>query len=92
MAIDTRSKRASVVGLAIAARLTLPLSDGTVGQPDRQHVSFSYAGIASIVLTGRITFSGEALTFGVLTAEGMTIGAASGEALTIAQAHSETVQ
>lgn len=46
MAIDTRSKRASVLGVAIIA-LTLPLSDGSVDQPDRQHVAFSYAGIAA---------------------------------------------
>jgi hypothetical protein len=47
MAVDTRSTRASVLGIGLAAALTLPLSDGTVGQPDRQHVALSYAGIAA---------------------------------------------
>jgi len=47
MAIDTRSKRASVLGIAAAITLTLPLSDGTVGQPDRQHVAYSYAGLTA---------------------------------------------
>lgn len=47
MAVDTRSKRASVLGVGLAAVLTLPLSDGTVGQPDRQHVAFCYAGISA---------------------------------------------
>jgi hypothetical protein len=47
MAVDTRSKRASVLGIGLAAALTLPLSDGTVGQPDRQHVSFAYPGITA---------------------------------------------
>ncbi len=46
MAVDTRSKRASILGLCLIA-LTLPLSDGSVDQPDRQHVAFSYAGIAA---------------------------------------------
>lgn len=45
--MDTRSKRASALGIAAAWVLTLPLSDGTVGQPDRQHVAFCYAGIAA---------------------------------------------
>jgi hypothetical protein len=45
MAVDTRSRRASVLGIALAVNLTLPLSDGTVGQPDRQHVAFCYPGI-----------------------------------------------
>ncbi len=47
MAVDTRSKRASVLGIGLAAALTLPLSDGTVGQPDRQHVALCYPGITA---------------------------------------------
>jgi hypothetical protein len=50
MAVDTRSKRASVLGIGLAAALTLPLVDGTVGQADRQHVAFAYAGIAAEVV------------------------------------------
>jgi len=45
MAIDSRSKRASILGIGLAAGLALPLVDGSVDQPDRQHVTFSYAGI-----------------------------------------------
>ena len=45
MAVDTRSKRASVLGIGLAAALTLPLVDGTVAQADRQHVAFAYAGL-----------------------------------------------
>lgn len=45
MAVDTRSRRAACLGIALAATLTLPLSDGTVGQPDRQHVALCYPGI-----------------------------------------------
>ena len=45
MAINTRSRRASVLGIVAPYVLTLPLADGTVGQPDRQHVAFTYPGI-----------------------------------------------
>jgi hypothetical protein len=47
MAVDTRSRRASCLGIGLAAALTLPLSDGAVTQPDRQHVAFAYPGIAA---------------------------------------------
>lgn len=50
MAVDTRSRRASVLGIGLAFTLTLPLSDGTVGQPDRQHVAFSYPGIQAAAI------------------------------------------
>ena len=60
MAVDTRNKRSSVLGLALSVTLTLPLADGTVALADRQHVAFCYAGIdatvsvvpASVVGTG----------------------------------------
>lgn len=44
MAVDTQDKRASVLGLGLAALLVLP-APGTLDQPDRQHVAFSYRGI-----------------------------------------------
>jgi hypothetical protein len=47
MAIDTRRKRSSVLGVGVAVALTLPLSDGTVGPADRAHVAYSYGGIAA---------------------------------------------
>lgn len=45
MAVDTRSKRASVLGVAAAIVLTLPAPDGAVGQPDQQQAALCYAGI-----------------------------------------------
>lgn len=42
--IDTRDKRASVLGFGLAALLVLP-EPGTIDQPDRQHVAYSYRGI-----------------------------------------------
>jgi len=45
MAVDTRSKRASSVGILIPSTLAPVLPDGTIAQADRQHVAFSYSGI-----------------------------------------------
>lgn len=46
--MDTRNKRASAIGVAFVAALILPAPDATVGQPDRQHAAYSYAGIQAI--------------------------------------------
>lgn len=51
MAVDTRSKRASVLGLVAGVALALPLADGTVQAADRAHVSFCYAGLSAAALT-----------------------------------------
>lgn len=48
MAVDTQDKRASVLGLGLAALLVLP-SPGAIDQPDRQHVAYSYRGITAAV-------------------------------------------
>lgn len=45
MAVNTRNRRASVIGLAVAARLVLPAPDGALVQADRQQTAYSYAGI-----------------------------------------------
>lgn len=45
MAIDTRDKRASAIGGSLPWRSVYPLADGTIGQADRQIVSFLYSGI-----------------------------------------------
>jgi len=46
MAIDTVSKRRSALG-----RWVLPAPDGTIGQADRQHKVWKYAGILSTSVT-----------------------------------------
>lgn len=48
MAVDTQDKRASVLGFGLASLLVLP-APGTIDQPDRQHVAYSYRGIAASV-------------------------------------------
>ena len=56
MAVDTRSKRASSVGILIPSTLAPVLPDGTIAQADRQHVAFSYSGIAAAVPAVTIDF------------------------------------
>lgn len=43
--LDSRSKRASSAGIALAFVLAPPLPDGTISQGDRQHIAVSYSGI-----------------------------------------------
>lgn len=45
MALDSRNRRASALGIGLAALVVLPAPDGTITQADRQHVAFCYAGI-----------------------------------------------
>ena len=44
--LDTASKRISSVGL-FGRILALPLPDNTIGQGDRQHIAWTYSGIAA---------------------------------------------
>lgn len=45
MAVDTRRKRASLIGRGLPFRITLPLADGSIDQGDRRHLLGLYAGI-----------------------------------------------
>lgn len=45
MAINTRNKRFSLLGLAVPMMAVLPLADGTIIQADRQQFAYSYAGL-----------------------------------------------
>ena len=57
--LDTRSKRASSVGILLVWFLAPPLPDGTISQGDRQHIAWSYSGIAATVVsapTGEIIY------------------------------------
>jgi hypothetical protein len=47
MAVDTREKRASIIGIGLAAALVLPAPDASVVLGDRQQVAFTYMGIAA---------------------------------------------
>ena len=45
MAIDTRNKRASVIGLGLMFVRCYPAPDGTIDANDRRHIALGYAGI-----------------------------------------------
>ena len=52
MALDTRDKRSSAIGLTLPWRGMLPLPDATFNQADRQHIVWLYRGIlaSSVVI------------------------------------------
>lgn len=50
MAVDTRSRRAAVLGLVGGLAFTPPLVDGTIDQADRQHAAYCYPGILATAL------------------------------------------
>jgi hypothetical protein len=48
MAVDTAGKRASALGFGAPFRLVAPTPDGSLADTgDRQHVAYSYRGIAA---------------------------------------------
>ncbi|HXH12339.1 MAG TPA: hypothetical protein VNP04_21545 [Alphaproteobacteria bacterium] len=51
MAIDTRDKRASILGLDLEARRVYPNPDGAIAGDDRQHIAGKYRGISALVST-----------------------------------------
>jgi hypothetical protein len=56
MAVDTRDKRASMIGLRSATPRLLPNPSGTIGAPARLHLLFLYSGIAAVVPTIPMAF------------------------------------
>lgn len=46
MAIDTRNKRASLLGLALALRLVPPAPDAALDIGDRAHLAYLYSGLS----------------------------------------------
>lgn len=51
MAVDTRNKRASILGFVLASAIVFPNPDGTIDGPDRQQIAYSYSGISPVVAT-----------------------------------------
>jgi hypothetical protein len=56
--LDTRSKRASSVGIALAFILSPPLPDAALSQGDRQHIAVSYSGILAGAAQPPFSYSG----------------------------------
>lgn len=48
MAVDTRNKRASVLGVGLLAALVLPAPDSSLSSGDRAQLTGSYAGLDAI--------------------------------------------
>lgn len=46
MAVDTETKRRSVLGMTVMSLIVAPLADGTIANVDREHITSIYAGIA----------------------------------------------
>lgn len=46
--MNTRSKRASAIGVSLPFRMSLPFSDGAIVLGDQQHLAFAYSGIAAL--------------------------------------------
>lgn len=44
--MNTRARRASAIGLILPFIMHLPIADGAITEPDRQHLSHLYSGIA----------------------------------------------
>lgn len=63
MAIDTRDKRASAIGIGLPFRV-LPLPDASVSAEDRLHLAHLYRGIASAAIEG--IFDEEAIESSIL--------------------------
>lgn len=65
MAINTRNKRASILGIGLAASIVYPNPSGTIDQAARQQTAYAYPGIdAGIAFT---------IPSGVLTTREVTI-------------------
>lgn len=67
--MDTRNKRASALGIGLAALVVLPAPDGAISQADRQQTAYSYAGISAqalvaydVVVLTNVTLSAATLT------------------------------
>lgn len=89
MAIDTRDKRASALGIVLSVALTLPAADGALDQGDRQQVAFNYRGIlaaAAVPIVPVTVFleGGFGFTQAIVGADGfsLTVAGADGFVLT----------
>lgn len=61
--MDTRNKRASALGIALAFRIVFPNPDGAIDtSAERQQSAYSYAGISAAAITTFSTFCDTTLT------------------------------
>lgn len=55
MAIDTRNKRASAIGIDSIRPHVYPNPDGSLNQADRQQIAYKYSGILASSGSGVVT-------------------------------------
>lgn len=72
--MNTRNKRASALGIGLAALVVLPVPDGTIAQADRQQAAYSYAGISAqaLVVYEYVEFTSVTLTAATLDSVTLT--------------------
>jgi hypothetical protein len=56
VAVDTRDKRASVLGMGLPMGRVLPVRDGSVDEEDFEHVAYSYRGIQASAVVAPLIF------------------------------------
>lgn len=83
MAIDTRNKRFSLLGLALASISVLPTPDSGIDtEAERVQYLWLYSGIATVSVPASVTLTGVALgTPGTLAAVASTHGSLAGATL-----------
>jgi hypothetical protein len=74
--MNTRNKRASALGVTLAALVVLPAPDGTIAQADRQQVAYCYAGISAGALVSYDTIVLADITLSAATLADVTLAAA----------------
>lgn len=57
--MDTRNKRSSAILVGMPWRCEFPDPDSTVGDGDRAHVAFYYAGFSSVAIVLPTSFKGK---------------------------------
>jgi hypothetical protein len=74
--MNTRNKRASALGIGLAALVVLPAPDATIAQADRQQVAYSYAGISAQALVSYDWMVLADVTLSAATLTNVTLSAA----------------
>lgn len=87
MAIDTETKRRSVLGYTLGVALVLPVADSSITVGDRAHVAGLYAGLSVAAAVPDAALIGMSQTgptvFGGATSTGPTLAGASRVASTL---------
>lgn len=81
--MNTRNKRASAIGLGLAALVVLPAPDTAISLPDRQQVTACYAGLSAQVLATYDAIEFTDVTLSASTLTSVTLSAATLASVTL---------